>query len=355
MSKEDRQVKPIKKYYIAYFDLLGYKSFFEDHPDKVETFLTVIHEAIQNVNEYLEEVHSSPVVGELAQMSIRTKVFSDNFLLCLETGTTTLEYPRFLTFMSIVADIQQNFILQHNLFLRGGITIGTLSFNDDFIFGQGLIDAVALEEKAVYPRIIIGTSVMDYVLQPHFVKPEDLTRACEVENRAHAGERVSDEELEFCNAILPDVNAEKFYLKWRDGLILKTVDDTIVLNYLYCFDMDKVVDQITMEQVLEFVKTFFPDDYQRLGRGSLNQKQILEQHKTHIIQKINEFGTYNDLDVSKIKEASQREHILKKYMWVVSFHNYVCMINNLPECMIKLCSACDIRFMRMTSGIIEDK
>ena len=123
-----------------------------------------------------------------------------------------MEYPRFLTFITIVADIQRNFILQYDLFLRGGITIGTLSFNDDFIFGQGLIDAVALEEKAVYPRIIIGTAVMNYVLQTHFVKPEDLRRACEIENCAHAGEGVSDEELEFCNAILPAVNAEKFYL-----------------------------------------------------------------------------------------------------------------------------------------------
>ena len=59
-------------------------------------------------------------------------------------------------------------------------------------------------------------------------------------------------------------------IKWRDVLILKTADDEIVLNYLYCFDMDKVVDRITMEQVLELVKTFFPDDYRRLGQGSLN-------------------------------------------------------------------------------------
>ena len=119
--------------------------------------------------------------------------------------------------------------------------------------------------------------------------------------------------------------------------------------------MDKVVDRITMGQVLEFVKTFFPDDYQRLGQGSINQKQLLEQHKTHIIQKINEFGTYADLDVSEIKEARQREHILKKYMWVVFFHNHVCMKNNLPECIIKSCIACDTRFMRVTLEIIEDK
>lgn len=160
---------------------------------------------------------------------------------------------------------------------------GLIDAIDDEEYSGGLVnllqDSMSFvfrnTKKAVYPRIIIGSTVMDYVLNTHFVKPEDLRRACEIENRAHAGERVSDEELEFCNAILPAVNAERFYLKWRDVLILKTADDEIVLNYLYCFDMDKVVDLITMEQVLELVKTFFPDDYQRLGQGSLNQKQLL--------------------------------------------------------------------------------
>lgn len=355
MPKEEGLVEPIKKYYIAYFDLLGYKCFFDFHSDKVETFLKNIHEAIQNTKEYIQEVCSSYIVGEFGQVFIQIKVFSDNILLCLETGTTSLEYSRFLTFMAIVADIQRNFILQYDLFLRGGITIGALSFNDDFVFGQGLIDAVALEEKAVYPRIIIGKTVIDYVLQVHFVKPEDLRRACEIENREHAVGEVSDEELEFCNSILLEINKEKFYLKWRDCLILKTADDAIVLNYLYRFDMDKVVDQIAMEQVLELVKTISPDDYQRLGQGSLNQKQLLEQHRTHIIQKINEYGIYDNLDVSAINEAKQREHILKKYIWVVSFHNYVCNIYNLPECMIEACSGCDIRFMRMTLRIIDQK
>lgn len=257
--------------------------------------------------------------------------------------------------MAIVADIQRNFILQYDLFLRGGITIGELSFNDDFVFGQGLIDAVYLEEKAVYPRIIIGKTVIDYVLQAHFAKPEDLRKACEIEDRAHAGGKVSDEELEFCNAIFPEFNAEKFYLKWRDCLILKTVDDVIVLNYLYCLDMNKVIDQIAMKQVLELVKTISPDDYQIVGEGSSNPKSLLEQHRLHIIKKINTLGRYDDLDVLAVEEARVREHILKKYLWVMSFHNYVCEIYNLQEHKIKAGSTCDIRFMRMEVKIFEDR
>ncbi|MBD5504069.1 MAG: hypothetical protein HDR09_10100 [Lachnospiraceae bacterium] len=354
MPKENKSVKPIKEYYIAYFDLLGYKNFFKTNPEKAGDFLNTIYEAIQNTKKYIQEVNSSFIIGEIEKVSIKTKIFSDNFLLCLERSFDSMEYLRFLTFISIVADIQRNFILQYDLSLRGGITIGMLSVNNDFIFGEGLIEAVALEETAKYPRIIMSKTVLDYVLQTHFVKSEDLKKACEIENRAHAGEYISDKELAFCNAIVPAVNMEKFYLQWRDHLIFKTADETVVLNYLYYIDINTMIDQITKEQILEFVKTISPSDYRRLGDFSPDQKQWLEQHKAHIIQKIKEFGKYDDLEISAINEADVREHILKKYLWVLSFHNYVCMVYHVPECMIKSGSACDIRFMRITAEIFED-
>lgn len=272
-------------------------------------------------------MNSSPIATDIGNLSIQTKIFSDNILLCLEKTTTNVDYPRFLAFLTIIADIQRNFILRYGLFLRGGITIGKLSFNEDFIFGQGLIDAVSLEENAIYPRIIIGQATLDYVLQPHFVQQSDLKQACEIESRAHSGAYISDEELAFCNSIMPAMNMEKFY---------------------------SMVDQTAMVQMLDFLITFSPKDYQRLSNLSSNQKQRLEQHKARIIEKINEFGKYDNLDISKVKEAGIREHILKKYLWVLTFHNYVCMVYGISSCMIKSGSTCDVRFMRMTAEVFKD-
>ena len=39
--------KPIKSYYIAYFDILGYREFFLNNPDKIPDFLQMIHASIQ--------------------------------------------------------------------------------------------------------------------------------------------------------------------------------------------------------------------------------------------------------------------------------------------------------------------
>ena len=36
---DNNEPKPIKDYYIAYFDILGYKEFFRNSPEKVPDFL----------------------------------------------------------------------------------------------------------------------------------------------------------------------------------------------------------------------------------------------------------------------------------------------------------------------------
>ena len=357
MTQVIRQADPIKEYYIAYFDLLGYKAFFQHHPERIEDFLQIINDALSNTNDYIQSVGASPVGGGLGDLNIRQKVFSDNVLLCLAKGNTQMEYPRFLAFLSIVADIQRNFILQHGLFLRGGITIGNLSFNDDFVFGQGLIDVVALEDSAIYPRIIMGQPVLDYVLQPHFVKQEDLDRACEIENRAHSGSYITDEEVGFCNSIKPAVDMDRFYLQWRKQLLLSVSDKDVWLNYLYSPDIGDMIGQTTYAQMLEFLRVFSPNDYQRLSSHNYDRKQILEVHKQHIVEKIKEYGHYDDLGTpsdDSIKKASLREHILKKYIWVLMFHNNICMAYKVPECLINFCNVCDFQFMKFGVKILED-
>ena len=357
MQQGGRQIEPIKEYYIAYFDLLGYRAFFQECPDKVEGFLQTIHNAISDTKDYIQQVLLSPIGGDLGKLQIRSRVFSDNVLLCMEKDITQIEYPRFLAFLSIVASVQQRFVLQYGLFLRGGITIGELTFSEELVGGQGVIDAVDLESRATYPRIIIGKAALDYVLQTHFVRQEDLDRACDIERRAHAEGHVSDEELAFCNSIKPAVDMEKLYLQWRNQLLIPAFDREICLNYLCKPNMGDTFDRFTLEQLMEALKQLSPDDYQRLKEHNSTPERILEQHKQNVIQQVKKYGQYSDLDATSdfgIKKAEERERVLKKYIWVLMFHNLICMIYGIPKCMIKSGSTCDIRFMRMTVDIFED-
>lgn len=355
MAIQNKEAEPIKEYYIAYFDLLGYKEFFRRYPENVGDFLQDIHNAISGTKDYIQGINESFVGSKIGKLEIKTKLFSDNILLCIEKENGQIDYPRFIAFLTIVADIQRNFILKHGLFLRGGITIGTLSFNEDYVFGQGLIDVVALESDATYPRIVIGEKAKQYIFQPHFVRQDDLDRACDIEKRAHEGENITDEELAFCNLIKPAVDIERFYLQWRDYLLWQAFDGTISLNYLYYPDIKNMVGPSTMNYLLELLKGLAPSDYQKLTNSNPDQKQWLERHKYCITQKIKEFGNYEDIEATEAgaKDAEKREYILKKYLWVLMFHNHMCLRYQIPECRIQSGSTCDVRFIRLTVEIFD--
>lgn len=72
---------PIKEYYIAYFDILGYKEFFRQHPDKVPALLNSIHEAIQRTKEHINILSKSPLLGEYAKIEIKERVFRQHITL----------------------------------------------------------------------------------------------------------------------------------------------------------------------------------------------------------------------------------------------------------------------------------
>ena len=353
MKNIDVKPAPIKEYYIAYFDLLGYKEFFRTKPEQVEQFLEDINLAIHSIGIYMQEIGASFIAGEIANIQIKKKIFSDNILLCLEVGETSSECARLLAFMASVADIQLSFILQYGLFLRGGVTIGKLSFNDEFVFGQGLIDVVEMEESAKYPRIVISQNIIDYMTKPHFVKQDDLNKACEIEKRAKAGENIAKEESDFCNLIWPLCIQDLFVTMFRDRLIYTVADGVNVLNYFYYFDARKIFDEQTLDNILDNIKKVSSADYERLQAPSLNLQEKLEQHKLCVIKKLKEYGNYGDFEITDQASIKERENVIKKYLWVTYFHNLICEKNNLPDCKIYSSSNCDAGYMALTVQVQE--
>lgn len=119
---------PIKEYYIAYFDTLGYQAFFKETPEKAPEFLNTIHSVITNIINYVQSFNDSLLVSQLANMHIQYKIFSDNILLCIEVGKDVTEEKSYIiTFIGLICEIQRRFITKYGLFLRGGFTKGKMS------------------------------------------------------------------------------------------------------------------------------------------------------------------------------------------------------------------------------------
>lgn len=341
--------REIEKYYIAYVDLLGYKNFFEKHADQVSDFLKTIQFAIEKAKGYVVKANLSPIMNTYADMDIKVKIFSDNILLCLKTGNKQIEIIRLLTFLSLVADIQRSFVTEYGLFLRGGVNIGELFINDDFVFGKGLIDVVGMESQAQYPRIIISDTIQEKVYRRHFVFDDELQRCFEIFQK----KSVSDDESRFLSDKMPLIQRELFSSLWKYDLIIQDSDNVGILNYLYNVSLTDALPEDLLYSVIAVIKSDHKDVYANISDDYYDFKETLQFHKENVELKLVEYGRYND--VLNSTDALLREKILKKYMWTVKFHNFISHKNNCPEYMIYPKANCDGRFMTMNISIDDNE
>ena len=356
---------PIKEYYIAYFDILGYRQFFKeltenDQQEKTEALLSEIHDAIDNTKRRLSSIRNNKLleVIENADLDFKVKIFSDNFLFCLERhNEAKLEKSRALMFLEAISEIQRNFILVHNLFVRGGVTIGNISFNNDYIFGQGLIDVVEMEEKTVYPRIAISKPFYDFITIPISYTPEELEKVVNIGRKLDNGEEVSKEDNDVCSQLLSRILPEAHLMRVFRNMVYLSGDGMQCISYLYKINPNDYMDSKSISDILAVAKRFFPDvadELSRLTSNTLNEiGEMLRIHKIRVENQIRKHGNYNDIKLNNPNEAIQRERILKKYAWAMKYHND--MFNKFfgNNYFIHSIANCDPRFMTLMINIVD--
>jgi len=346
--------KQIKSYYIAYFDILGYKEFFHNNPDKVPDLLNMIHAGIQGTINKISSANNSALFSQVASINIEVRVFSDNVLLCMEELENSFDRVRILSFIMMVAEIQRGFITQCNLFIRGGIIKGLLSINPDYVFGKGLIDVVAMEESAVYPRIEISQDIISALYTVSLYTQDEGNQAARINERITKGEEVSDEERALYIRVGAAIQKEALFQRIVSGLVFQWPDRKWVLSYLYCFDINSIIPTQTIAMLLEKVKNEFPSDYKYFNANTVDVDNLLKQHKEIVEGQLKEFGHNDDIETGDNKAADLRERILKKYIWVMAYHNLVCEFYKKPNFKILTNCNCDTRFLKIIIDIIDN-
>lgn len=356
---------PIKEYYIAYFDILGYREFFNElvnnnEQGKAEALLSDIHEAIYNTIHRLSDISGHILLNTVknADLDFKIKIFSDNFLICLDRhNDIEIEKSRALMLLEIIAEIQRYFIISHNLFVRGGITIGSVSFNDDYIFGQGLIDAVELEEKTVYPRIAIDDKYINFITTPILYSPEEVEKAKKINSKRDEREEVSPEEEDFYSQFLSRFIPETYLMNTFRNMVYLSEDGVKCVSYLYKINPYDYFDQKSVTDIIEYTKQLCPEVGGELDKSMHNfpsdLSQMLKNHKMLVENQIKKYGNYNDIEVGDFEKARVREHILKKYAWAMKYHNVMCGRYKKSEYVINSIANCDARFMTLMINIFE--
>ena len=295
------------EYYVAYFDVLGYKDAFKKSEDVSAKLVEGIESSIKTTKD-LVSIFNDPSLESIAEMAkIEYKVFSDNILICRKKREYSLSEIDLVYFLRLIATIQRVFCEGSRLVVRGGITKGPLYLTNDFVGGKALIDAVELEESAVCPRIVVNDCILSELnpkIQNDFLKK----------------------------------SIETLY---RD-LLIKDTDGKSFLNYIIVYDawVSFPKEGSQSESVEGFEELQKLNSEGRLREPVYNPKNledisaILEKHKEFIEEMINEFSKSSN---DATKEAS-RQKILKKYLWLVSFHNKICKnpLYKMPQLKIQL-------------------
>ena len=295
------------EYYVAYFDVLGYKDAFKKSADISVKLIKSIESSIDLIKNIL--LIFNTLSSELAEKmpKIESKIFSDNILICYKEKKEPLSELVLVIFLRLITIIQRELFLNNSLIVRGGITKGPLYLTNDFVGGKALIDAVELENTAVYPRIVVDDCILSELNSP----------------------KIQD-----------DVFKNIIKASCLDLLINHT-DGKFSLNYIISYDAWIMFPQNDSQS--EKIDSF--EEFEKKYREGLLRKPIynseclkeisviLQKHRDLVEEKVNEFSQSLNNEADK----KSRFRILEKYLWLVSFHNKICKeIYGMPQLKINL-------------------
>ncbi len=138
---------PLKDYYICYFDILGYRAFFENETKAHKNFLAKVELTCESIHWI--------ILNTKLPVKVICKTYSDNFLLYFEKNLLG-ELDALKILSNLIRKISIKLLSDFEVLIRGSITIGEFYADDNIVFGKGLVDAVEIEEKkAINPRVVI--------------------------------------------------------------------------------------------------------------------------------------------------------------------------------------------------------
>lgn len=136
------------KYIVASIDMLGIKQALDTDKDVLDKIYATYH--------LFERILNERSARSNIELKVQYKSFSDNIVICVKyTDEISDNIVQKVFFDAVIVFIGCCTGI-HGLLVRGGIAIGELYFDDNFVIGNALVDAYKLEsELAIFPRIII--------------------------------------------------------------------------------------------------------------------------------------------------------------------------------------------------------
>lgn len=153
---------------VAFIDILGFKEIVKSNEKSKDN--KVIYE-LQNA---FEQAYKKSIIltqgwldgmneldKDIISTNIKHRQFSDNIYFSYDFKDDNSDFELAVYIVTIMAAYYQRIMLEKGFYVRGGISVGTVYFDDYMIFSNALIKAYDIETKiAKYPRIVIDDNVL---------------------------------------------------------------------------------------------------------------------------------------------------------------------------------------------------
>ncbi|MEI7639233.1 MAG: hypothetical protein WCJ37_18115 [Syntrophus sp. (in: bacteria)] len=144
---------------VCHLDILGWTSLTEKAIESGEglAFLRKIRETLGNAYRLLRKDATEPLRPNEQYYQIKT--FTDNIVVAIPYRRLRLEGEAELVTIFNIFRILQLELVRNGLLLRGAVAFGDHYMDDDFVFGDALLEAVKYEKSGGPPRIVLGPSI----------------------------------------------------------------------------------------------------------------------------------------------------------------------------------------------------
>ncbi len=161
---------PYERRFAAYIDIIGWKDACCDPSRHAAVFAVAktLSGLPKNFSQDLKDKLSQTkgVTPDLSHAKAEVVTFSDNLAISMPVDVGYTHFFRFLTF--VCRDL-----LTKGFLTRGGVTVGNLCHKENMIFGPALICAVALEQEAIYPRLMCSRNLVEDIEHSPNVEPSN--------------------------------------------------------------------------------------------------------------------------------------------------------------------------------------
>ena len=256
-----------KEHFVAFLDILGFKSMIthSDCNDIYGIFSEIHKRSNASMNYAGIHIH--------AYEHIHHKILSDSVIVFIDASIE----DSFPALLDICARLQISLAdREQPILMRGGIAKGSLYYEDDIIYGEGLTNAYLLESNlAKYPRVIFtgdtlaqGRQITKYMFPDvehvgfcsHFTEDDDMIFMIDYFPRLSAW---SVEKMkQYCDRLLflsetilnksTDASLREKYI-WLKKYIEKSIEQMVDLRELYQREQYELCERNIEEYNARFV------------------------------------------------------------------------------------------------------